>query len=257
MRQNKSLILLGCAITAIASAPLIAHATPEPPLSGSTVSMELTGVTGASMGGYYTSPYYALVGPSGFTSASQFTSTNSFSTAIFCDDFLTDVSVGNIWQATVTDMSALSGITSPLSTLKFDNGSSDTASEQQHAYMAQAWLAEQILGVNQSTSAGQTEAAEMSYAMWAIFDFDALSGLTSSEFDAAFDYGLDAYFSTAHDTPSDFSNVYIFTPTPTGASQEYLAVFPAPGVPEPATLGMLLSGLAGVILGARRRKGAC
>ena len=232
MRHVKTLMLLGYAF----AAPLVAQATPT---SGSIVSMELTGVTGTALGGYYTSPYFASVGPSGLTSASQFTSSNSFSTMIFCDDFLTDVGVGLIWQATATDMSALSGISSPLSTLKFDT--TGTASRQQQAYMAEAWLAEDILGVNQSTSAGQTKAAELSYAMWDIFDpSGALSGLTSAERSAALADVSSAYSHIAGDNPNDFSNVYIFTPNPTGASQEYLVVDPFPAlVPEPATLSLL------------------
>ena len=236
MRHVKTLMLLGYAF----AAPLVAQATPT---SGSIVSMELTGVTGTALGGYYTSPYFASVGPSGLTSASQFTSSNSFSTMIFCDDFLTDVGVGLIWQATVTDMSALSGISSPLSTLKFDT--TGTASRQQQAYMAEAWLAEDILGVNQSTSAGQTQAAELSYAMWDIFDpSGALSGLSSAERSAALADVSSAYSHIAGDNPSDFSNVYIFTPNPKGNSQEYLVVDPFPPRRSPSPRRSRCSGRA-------------
>jgi PEP-CTERM motif len=214
--------------------------------------MELTGVEGPSMGPAYTSPYFARVGPSGLTMASQFTSSNSFSTAIYCDDFLTEVGVGLIWQATVTNMSALQGLSSPLSTLKFDTTGS--ASAQQLAYMEEAWLAERIGATNQSTAAGELTAEELSYAMWTIFDPTAISDVPSADQSAVNDDINDAYNQVKGDDPDDFANVYIFTPDgpgtpPKDASQEYLAVFP---VPEPATLSLFAAGLAA--LAARRRK---
>src|SRR5579863_7652091 len=98
MRKNRNLMLLGCLWAGACLAPLAAQANP-------VVSMELTGVNGASLNQVNTDPYYAQIGPAGLTSGSQFNSSNSESVAIYCDDFFDDVNVGQVWQASVTNMS--------------------------------------------------------------------------------------------------------------------------------------------------------
>lgn len=243
MRKNRNLMLLGCLCAGACLAPLAAQANP-------VVSMELTGVSGASLNGINTDPYYAQIGPAGLTSGSQFNATNSESVAVYCDDFFDDVNVGLVWQATVTNMSALS--TTTLDTGLMFNGMS--ASTQATDYMAAAWLAEQIAGLNQTLPAGQVTAEQDSYALWYIFDSNALTGLSSTDYNAVIaDYNA-AFAAVAADTPSDFSNVNIYTPldhTPGSASsQEYLTV----NVPEPDTLGLLAVGLAAVGWAARRRR---
>lgn len=122
--------------------------------------------------------------------------------------------------------------------------------------MAAAWLAEQIAAQNQSLSSGQQTAELDSYALWYIFDPNALAGLSQADSDAV-KSGYDAALAAvANATPEDFSNVNIYTPldhVPGSAdSQEYIAV----DAPEPDTLGIMAVGLVGLGLAARRRRRA-
>lgn len=246
MRHMRKLAVLCCVAAAVGWGARLAHADP-------LVSMQLTGVEGPVMDGADTSPYMAQIGPAGLTSASEFTSSDPIIDVI-CDDFAADASVGQVWQATVTNMSALQGLTSPLTTLLF--GTTGTAYEQEETYMAAAWLAEDLVGVNQSTAAGQQEAGELSFAIWGIFDSSALSYL--SETDSADLPGVLSDISEAYseiqlsgyNEPSDYSNVYIYTPDPGDATQEFLAVRP---VPEPGTLALFGLGLVAIVWVTRRR----
>ncbi len=233
--------LIACLVATLALAPFAAKA-------GTTVSMELTGVQGPVLDGVYTSPYQAKIGPSDqtFTTASQFNGIAN--TNVYCDDFGTHVSIGEIWNATITNMGALQGITAPLQSLKFDTGS---LSNQLQDYMAAAWLAEDIASVDQSTTAGQLKAGQLSYALWGIFDPSALSQLDPSDYTIALNDKNYAFQQVAGTDPDDFSNVNIYTPDPTGASQEYLTVTP---VPEPAALCLFAAGLLGCAIGLRSRR---
>ncbi|HEV2268371.1 MAG TPA: PEP-CTERM sorting domain-containing protein [Steroidobacteraceae bacterium] len=243
--KNRNPIVLGCLLVGASLAPLAAHANP-------IVSMELTGVAGPSLGGNDTDPYFAQIGPQGLTQGAQFTAGNSSAAVVYCDDFYDDVSIGHVWQATVTNMSALSG-TAPLTNLMFDT---TNAASQEQSYMAAAWLAEQIAAQNQSLSSGQQTAEQDSYALWYIFDPSALAGLSTTDGNAALNDYNTALAAVANDTPQDFANVNIYTPlehTPGSAdSQEYLAV----DAPEPGTLALMTVGLAGLGWMARRRRQA-
>lgn len=239
MHKNRNLLLLGCLMAGSCLAPLAAQANP-------VVSMELTGANGASLDQEYTAPYYANIGPAGLTEDSQFNSTNSESVAVYCDDFYDNVQTGLVWQATVTNMSELS--TASLDTgLMFHDM---TPAKQAADYMAAAWLAEQIAGGKPSTLQSELD----SYAIWFTFDPQALSGLSTTDQGLAWDDYEDAVDAVKNDTPSDFSNVNIYTPlddTPGSASsQEYLTV----DAPEPGTLALMAVGLAGLGWTARRRR---
>ncbi len=229
MRKNRNLMVLGTLMAGACLAPLAAQANPM-------VSMELTGLNSASLNGVYTEPYNAQIG--------------SMSAAVYCDDFYDDVNVGQVWQATVTNMSALSTTTLDTALMFHDT----TAATQAANYMAAAWLVEQIAGQNQHLAAGQLTAEQESYALWYVFDPDSLMGLSSTDYNAALTDYNDAVAAVVGDTPGDFSKVNIYTPlndVPRSAgSQEYLSV----DAPEPGTLGLMAVGLAGLGWMARRRR---
>ncbi len=218
--------ILGSLACGLLAGPMLAQA--------GTVSMTLTGVQGYPLGGVYTSPYTATI--------------NGAPTAVYCDDFTTDVYVGLSWQANVTNMSALSGITNPLTTLKFDSTGTGLAAaqRQQQDYMTVAYLAEELAGTNPSTQA----AGDLSFALWAVFDPAALGNLGGSDLSNAQNDLAFAKGKVAGLDPSSFSNVNIYSANPFGASQEYIVVN---SVPEPATLTLFGLGLAGVGF-MRRRK---
>lgn len=241
MHKNRNPILLGCLLAGAGLAPLAAQANP-------IVSMELTGVAGPSLHNVYTDPYYAKVGPAGQKYDGQFT--NDPSISIYCDDFYDDVHTGQVWQATVTNMDQLS-TTKLDTTVMFHNLSATT---QVSDYMAAAWLAEQIAGGTLSKL--QTELD--SYAIWRIFDPNALQGLSNTDITLAWGNYEDAFAAVEYDTPSDFSNIDIYTPLDAqpgcAGSQEYLSILPKSSVPEPSTLALALLGLGAVAFSARRRR---
>lgn len=231
------------------------------------VSVELSGVQGPSMAGVYTDPYQLKISAPGtvLTQPDQFANVQTTANA-FCDDFQTETYLDEIWQSHVTNMAQLANIAAPLSSLKFDTGSS--AGKQQQDYMAMAWLAEQIVATNQNTSAGRTQAGELSFALWNVFDSGrngALAGLSSQQRQAATaDYNL-AYASIAKDNPSNFLNVNIYTPDPLSSSQEFLVVndgsqssssggSPSPSVPAPKVGALFALAVVLFTIGSLRRK---
>jgi hypothetical protein len=237
-------------------------------------SMELTAPPpGPSMGGVYISPYTALIGAPGQT-VPVITGT---STPVICDDFTTEVSVNTApWQALKTNLSALTGETTPDNNLKFDQGSGlATAQQQIFDYTVAAYLAIQIM---QAQALGQTtKQGQLSFALWGLFDptppdpTGPLSGawITGTTpgtnlFEAKKDLQDAKNAVTAGGGTPDFIaslgySVDIYTPTPIanqGASQEYLTVVAMPEPSSWAILGFDLLATIGLLRFVVRRRAA-
>jgi hypothetical protein len=121
------------------------------------VTLDLAGTNnGINMGGVYTSPYQINV--AGATAPSW----------LVCDDFVTDISIGDQWYADVYTLPQVEAD----GPQKF-HGTSNAAIQQD--YYAAAWLAYQLV-TDSSIRNDPTASAYYSYAIWQIFYPAALYG---------------------------------------------------------------------------------
>jgi len=223
---------------------------------GVPVTMQLVGDNdGFNMGGVYTSPYQINVTENGVTTTGL---------ALACDDFTTDITFGDTWNADMFTLSdvALGGPQKfPLGPPGTDSiavtipGGGAAYYTIQQSYDAAAWLAEQLLTIPANLDNSEI-AGEYSYAIWQIFDPAAVGGyggqaLTSTEQAAVATDMANAFSSTASLLPN--YQVYIFTPNPVTVSQEFIGVFRVPEGSTVALLAFNFLALAGIILSARRR----
>lgn len=226
-----------------------------------TVSMQLIGPPpGPNMGGYYTAPYIAIIGAAGQTGTIG-SDISGVVTPVICDDFQTGVSTETpAWQATVTNLNDIldEGNTTSQA-VQFDTGAS--AAQQETDYGVAGYLAIEIFNTDQSTLQGQTTAEELSYAVWAVFDPASDPNgpladpyLTTGQL-SAIEQDLSAAETAVSQgwTPTGY-NVDIYTPSPLGASQEYLSVsVAAPEAATPVLFAVDLLGLLALVRFFRRR----
>lgn len=203
-----------------------------PTASADTASMLLTGVgSNGAMGGVYVGPYVATVnGVAG--------------TPVICDDYSDESYLYESWTANVSTFADLSNT-------KWASLNNSTT-----LYEEAAWLTEQLV------SAPPSQAADIQFAIWAIFDPAALGTLSAT--DQTNVEMLIANAQTQTFWTGEFANILIYTPniddpilcggqscqnTP---PQEFMIV-----TPEPSELALLLVGLLGcAIVIARKNRSA-
>jgi len=183
------------------------------------------------------------------------------STPVICDDFNTNVSTGDIWQATWISLGDLLRYDqtnhAPDTAVRFDTGA--TALQQEQDYVAAAYLANLIMGTADTTLQGQ-----YTYALWSIFVPSAMSHLAGADLTAA-QTDLSNAQTFANDisnlNPTKWDGLALYTPLPGGTpSQEFDAfstvsgsAVPTPEPSAPALFAVYLSSLMGLILLFRRR----
>ncbi len=195
-----------------------------------TATMLLTGAgDNGALGGVYIGPYTVTI--------------NGVSTSVICDDFDDESYIGETWTANVTTLSSLGG------TKWVDLGNST------NLYEEAAWLSLNLL----SASPGQ--AGDIQFAIWALFDPNAVNGLSAGDQANVQWWINDAQGQTF--TSGEFANILIYTADisdPIRCDGDYCANTPPQefivATPEPSAFILMLIGLMAIAVAVRRRKSA-
>lgn len=199
-----------------------------PPALADTASMDLTGVgPNGAMAGVYVGPYMATI--------------NGVSTPVICDDYSDESFLNETWTANVSTLADLSNT-------KWGGLSNATT-----LYEEAAWLTEQLV------TASPSQAGDIQFAIWAIFDPSAINGLSAG--DQATVVGLISQAQGQTFWAGEFSNILIYTANtndPILCNGQACANTPPQefmvDTPEPGALALLSLGLSVIAIGVRRKK---
>lgn len=193
-----------------------------------TASMYLTGPgTNGTMAGVYVGPYVAQI--------------NGVATPVICDDYVDESFINESWTANVTTLANLSGT-------KWGGLPNATT-----LYEEAAWLTEQLV------TASPSQAGDIQFAIWAIFDPSAINGLTSGDQMAVENLIMQAQNQSYW--AGEFNNILIYTANTNDPilcngqacantpPQEFLV-----DTPEPGVFALVLIGLSAIAIGIGRKK---
>ncbi len=180
------------------------------PVAADRIDVQFVGVGGQNQNGFYTYPYYLRLN-------------NGSSTSAICDDFYDNISVGDMWQAHMTELSS-----GDVSKTMFGN---------LQLYQEAAYLLEHI------NSNNPDQWGNINWAIWKIFDPNIDPGAGNED---GVNYWL-TQAQTADLSKVDFSGIEILTPNQPGY-QEFLI-----DTPEPSTMVLMGSSLIGLYIWRKRQ----
>lgn len=204
------------AVAAVLLVTPLAHAD-------STVTMVFTGVNGANDGHYYVSPYTGTM--------------NGQNVVLFCDDIINDVSVGQTWQANVTNLGS-----GDLSNTRYGNAAiavnSSVFNNAAILYQEAAYLTTQF-------ASHPGDFVSLQYAIWDLMN----PGAEPTSYGNVAYWLQDAAKNYQSIDPSQFSVVTNVGPLAMrGQVQEFIV-----RTPEPGTIALVLVGMIAMAIFVRRR----
>ena len=154
-----------------------------------TQTFTLTGVSGLSLAGVYTSPYLGGIGAVDLTSNPKLPDMN-----VICDDFGDNSYLPEQWQVNQTMLADIESESSTSTILKWAgadsqgtvDGQAGWTLDQKTAYNAAAYLTIEILNANAATlndpsnQTKQTTQEDLSFALWELFAPNAGTGQTTT-----------------------------------------------------------------------------